>query len=523
VATEVFLGIDLGTSSVKALVVDGDGAVRGMGSAEYPTLRPHPGWAEQDPETWWEATAAAVQQAVGWLGAETAIAGIGVAGQMHGTVFLGENDTPLTSAIIWADQRSARQAAEITAKLGSERLIGIAGSPLATGFMAATAAWMQEERSSIWWRTKRLLLPKDELRRRITGAVATDPGDGSGSLLLDARWRNWSPDLLDAAEVSSILLPPVKPSEAIVGEVTETASEALGIAAGTPVVAGTGDAPSTLLGAGIVDPETMLVSLSTGAQVMVPDRSFHPDPAGRTHAYCSALDPSPAHPGWYQMGATLVAGLALRWLRDEMLQLPATGAYERMTGWAEQSPVGARGLLFLPYLVGERSPHMDPRARGAFLGLAAHHDHGDIVRAVMEGVTFACLDAYAAVREAGAEPERIVMAGGGSRSPFWRQMVADVFGLPVYGSATTDQAAIGAALLAFSGIRVVDPVETAQRWARYGPPVEPNSSRHTVYREVYELFREAYAPVIGVSHRLGDWYAASTGPRVVPRPIRKRE
>jgi xylulokinase len=166
---------------------------------------------------------------------------------------------------------------------------------------------------------------------------------------------------------------------------------------------------------------------------------------------------------------------------------------------------------------------MDPRARGAFLGLAAHHDHGDIVRAVMEGVTFACLDAYAALREAGAEPERIVMAGGGSRSPFWRQMVADVFGLSVYGSATTDQAAIGAALLAFSGIREVDPVETAQRWARYGSPVEPNSSRHTVYREVYELFQEAYAPVIGVSHRLGDWYAASTGPRVVPRPIRKRE
>jgi xylulokinase len=523
VTTEVFLGIDLGTSSVKALVVDIDGAVRGMGRAEYPTMRPHPGWAEQDPESWWEATAAAVQQAVGWLGADAPIAGVGVAGQMHGTVFLGENDAPLTPAVIWADQRSSRQAAEITAKLGAERLIGIAGSPLVTGFMAATAAWMQEERSSIWWRTKRLLSPKDELRRRITGTVATDPGDGSGTLLLDARWRNWSPDLLDAVEVSSILLPPVKPSNVVAGEVSETAAEALGISAGLPVVTGTGDAPSTLFGAGIVDPETMLLSLSTGAQVMVPDRSFHPDPAGRTHAYCSALEPTPVHPGWYQMGATLAAGMALRWLRDEMLQIPAAGAYERMTGWAEKSPVGARGLLFLPYLVGERSPHMDPRARGAFLGLAAHHDHGDIVRAVMEGVTFACLDAYAAVREVGAEPERIVMAGGGSRSPFWRRMVADVFGLPVFGLATTDQAAMGAALLAYSGIRDVDPAETAEQWARYGPPVDPNPSRHSVYQEVYELFWEAYDPVIGVSHRIGDWYAASTGPRIVPRPIRKRE
>ncbi len=291
---------------------------------------------------------------------------------------------------------------------------------------------------------------------------------------------------------------------------------------GTPVVTGTGDAPSGLLGAGIVDPATMLLSLSTGAQVMVPDDAFHPDLAGRTHAFCSALEPGPGRPGWYQMGATLVAGMALRWLRDEMLQLPAAGAYERMTGWAAKAPLGARGLLFLPYLVGERSPHMDPRARGAFLGLAAHHDHGDVVRAVMEGVTFACRDAFAALQDAGASPERIVMAGGGSRSPFWRQMVADVFGLPVYALATTDQAAMGAALLAAAGIRELDPVETAQRWARYGPATEPNMAMHARYEELYELFRDAYAPVIGVSHRLGDWFQASVGPRIVPRPIRKR-
>ncbi|MGH2616238.1 MAG: FGGY-family carbohydrate kinase, partial [Thermomicrobiales bacterium] len=276
------------------------------------------------------------------------------------------------------------------------------------------------------------------------------------------------------------------------------------------------------VGAGIVDPATMLLSLSTGAQVMVPDDAFHPDPAGRTHAYCSALQPGPGYPGWYQMGATLVAGMALRWLRDEMLQIPATGAYERMTAWAEKAPVGSRGLLFLPYLVGERSPHMDPRARGAFLGLAAHHDHGDVVRAVMEGVTFACRDAFAALHEAGANPERIVMAGGGSRSPLWRQMVADIFGLPVYGLSTTDQSAMGAALLAIAGTRDLDAVETAQRWARYGSAAEPNPARHARYQEVYELFREAYAPVIGISHRLGEWYAESTGPRIVPRPIRKR-
>lgn len=520
-SNEAFLGIDLGTSAVKALVVDPNGVVRGTGSAEYPVHHPHPGWAEQDPDAWWSATAVAVQQAIGWTGESTSIAGIGFSGQMHGVAFLGENDRVLYPAVIWADQRSARQAAEITANVGAERLIEIAGSPVAAGFMAATAVWMQQEKASIWWRTKRLLSPKDELRRRMTGVEATDPGDGSASLLFDARWRNWSPALLDATETASILLPPVKPSAAVAGEVIESAAAMLGVPAGTPVVTGTGDAPSGLLGAGIVDPETMLLSLSTGAQVMVPRDVFTPDLHGRTHTFCSALEPVSGRPAWYQMGATLVAGMAMRWLRDEMLRLPAAGAYERMTAWAERSPIGARGLLFLPYLVGERTPHMDARARGAFLGLAAHHESGDVVRAVMEGVTFACLDAFAALREAGSQPERIVMAGGGARSPFWRQMVADVFGLPVHALATTDQAAMGAALLACSGIRGRDPVETAQRWASYGPGTEPDIRRHDRYLEMYDIFREAYAPVVEVSHRLSDWTKVGSAPSVTPRPIRR--
>jgi xylulokinase len=519
---DAFLGIDLGTSAVKALLVDPDGNVRGTGSAEYSILHPRPGWAEQDPEAWWQATIAAVRQAVGWAGADVAIGGIGFSGQMHGVVALGERDTPLDFAIIWADQRSTRQAGQMTEKVGAERLIEIAGSPLVTGFMAASVVWMREEKSSVWWRAKRLLSPKDEMRRRITGTVATDPGDGAATLLFDGRWRNWSPELLAATDVPSIMVPPVKPSSAVVGEVTEEAAVTLGLPAGTPVVTGTGDAPSGLLGAGIVEAETLFLSLSTGAQVMAPADSFTPDLTGRTHTFCSALDPGPGHPGWYQMGATLAAGMAMRWLRDEMLQMPAAGAYERMTGWAASSPVGARGLLFLPYLVGERTPHMDAAARGAFLGLAAHHDHGDVVRAVMEGVTLACRDAFSALRDAGANPERIVMAGGGARSPFWRQMVADVFGLPVFALATADQAAMGAALLAAAGVRGDDPVELARSWVRYGAVAEPNSARHAQYDELSTLFRGAYAAVIGVSHRLGQWAETAAGPRVVPRPIRKR-
>ena len=275
--TEAFLGIDLGTSSVKAVVLDEEGRLRGSGHAEYPVLRPRPEHAEQDPEDWWRATTVAVHQAVGWAGAEIELAGIGLSGQMHGTVLLDGEDQLLAPAIIWADQRSWKQVATITERVGAERLIELTGSTVATGFQAATIRWLQEERASLWWRTRRVLLPKDELRRRLVGDVATDPSDGSGTLLLDARWRDWSPEVLDALEIEVERLPPVTESIAIAGELRPAAADALGLAAGLPFVVGAGDAPSGLLGAGIVDPATMLLSLSTGAQVMVPSRGVHPD------------------------------------------------------------------------------------------------------------------------------------------------------------------------------------------------------------------------------------------------------
>ena len=515
------LGIDLGTSSVKVVVVDEHGAVKASGSAEYPVLHPHMGWAEQDPDAWWSATVAAIHQALGWAGGSVNVRAIGFSGQMHGVTFLGEGERSLYPAIIWADQRSEPQARALTQKVGAERLIEISGSPVASGFMAATIGWMQEEKASIWWRTRHLLSPKDELRRRFTGAIATDPGDGAATLLFDGRWRNWSPQLLDAAEIPSALLPQVRASAAPAGELTREAAEATGLPAQTLVVTGTADAAAGLLGAGIVVPDTLLLSLSTGAQVMTPSDVFAPDPSGRTHTFCSALEPGSGNPGWYQMGATLVAGMAMRWLRDEVLRLPAAGAYERMTALAERSPVGARGALFLPYLVGERTPHMDAAARGAFLGLTAQHESGDLIRAVMEGVTLATYDAFAVLRETGAAPERIVMAGGGARSPLWRQMVADIFGLPVYALSTVDQAAMGAALLAGAGAGMFAPVEASQRWAQYGARSDPDTRRHERYQELSEIFQEAYAPVTGVSHRLGAWAQAGEAPRVVPRTIRK--
>lgn len=518
--SRLFLGLDLGTSSVKALLVDPAGNVRGAGSAEYPVLHPQPGWAEQDPGDWWAGAVAATRQATGWLPPGTRVAGIGLSGQMHGTVLLGEDRRPLAPAIIWADGRSRQQVEEVTAKVGRERVIEIAGSPVAVGFQAATLAWLRQERSSVWWRVRKVLAPKDELRRRLTGEIATDPGDASGTLLFDVRWRAWSPDLMKAVGVDADRLPPVLSAAAVAGELVEWAAEQLGLPGGLPVVTGTGDAPAGLLGAGIVDPATMLLSISTGAQVMVPADAVRPDPGGRAHAFCAALEPGPQRPGWYQMGATLTAGMAMRWLRDEVLDLRGGDAYERMTALAAASPPGARGLLFLPYMVGERTPHMDARLRAAFLGLSSHHTGGDLIRAVMEGAVFACRDAFDVLRETGAKPSRIVMAGGGARSPLWRQIAADVFGLPVHALATADQAAMGAGLLAAVGTGTVDPISTARAWATIGAPVEPTPAHRARYDDLLAIYRDAATAVRDTSHRL----VAATEPKrrtIVPqRPSR---
>ena len=518
---DLFLGLDLGTSAIKALLIDAEGRVRGVGSAEYPVHHPQPGYAEQDPHEWWAAAVAAARQATGWAPPGSRVAGIGLSGQMHGTVLIGDNDLPVAPAIIWADGRAWRQVAEVTAAVGPDRLIEIAGSALAAGFQAATIAWLRKERSSLWWRARRVLTPKNELLRRLTGEVLTDPGDASGTLLLDVRWRKWSPDLLQAAGVEATKLPPLRPATAVAGGLIAEAAGELGLPEGTPVTVGSGDAAAGLLGAGIVDPGTLLLSLSTGAQVMVPAASVHPDPAGRSHAFCAALEPGPERPGWYQMGATLVAGMALRWLRDELTGLTGPDAYERMTGWAGQAPVGAKGLLFLPFMVGERSPHMDSRLRAAFLGLGAHHERGDVVRAVMEGAVVACLDAFAVLREGGAAPTRIVMAGGGARSPLWRQIAADVFGLPVHALATTDQAAVGAALLAAAGVGGLDPVATARAWASYGPALPPTTAGISRYADLTALYREATIATREISHKLVDFAEPARATLKPTRPTRR--
>ena len=326
----------------------------------------------------------------------------------------------------------------------------------------------------------------------MTGHFATDPSDAAGSLLFDESRRAWSAELLALLEIDAGLLPPVQPSVQVAGPLLPGAAAELGLAAGIPVITGAADTACSALGAGALTPDRLLLSISTGGQLVQPVESVQIDRRGRIHTFCSALEPAGGQAAWYQMGATLSAGMALRWLRDNLLGWRDAEAYERMNALAAASPPGAQGLLFLPYLVGERTPHMDPDARGSFWGLSLRHSQGDFVRAVQEGVTFGAYDAYAVLAELGVQAQSIILAGGGAKSALWRQIVADVFGKPVQPLLTSQQSAIGAVLLAGAGAGLFDLAQTAQAWARLGAVTEPDAAAHAFYQERFGAFQALY-------------------------------
>lgn len=488
---DLVLAIDLGTGAVKALVVDLSGATIGRGEAPCTTTSPHPGWSEQDPAGWWHATAMAVRAATAALNTGQ-IAAIGLSGQMHGSVLVDRLGEPVRPAIIWSDTRSATEVQEITAAIGREPLIEIAGSPLATGFQAATVRWVQRHEPGNWIRTDKVLLPKDYLRYGITGVYRTEPSDAASTLLLDARTRQWSATLLTATGVADEQLPELLPSDQISGYLQPAAAAHLGLPAGLPVCGGGGDAPLAAIAAGVVDPGSMLLTISTGSQAIVPSATFLTDAAGRIHTWCSVLPASQENAAWYQMGATMASGLTLRWLRDQVFRLdPATG-YDTLITEAILTPPGARGLLFLPYLNGERTPHMDPLARGIFLGLTTDHHRGHLTRAAIEGSVMATYDAFTVLQSLGAAPTSIVLAGGGARSPLWQQTVADLFGLPVRPLLQADGSAMGAAMLAAAAANLVSLPEAIATWPQFGEVVTPTPAATSVYRSLMPIFRRAY-------------------------------
>jgi xylulokinase len=483
----LLMGVDLGTSSTKAVIVDQNGQLKSLATQEYNFDTPQPGWAEQDPDVWLDAALQTMRQALSEADiAAGEIEAIGLSGQMHGTVCLSGDGQPVRPAIIWADQRSWKQVQRVEREIGKRRMAEWTANPLATGFMLATWLWLQENEPETARSTARLLLPKDYVRYRLTGELGSEPSDASSTLLFDIVQQRWSKTLLDALGIDTSLLPPVFGSAEIAGGLNAAMAASCGLRSGTPVVLGGSDQSMQALGNGIVEPGILSCTIGTGGQLLAPTRDPVFDPDLRLHLFCHAMPNT-----WYLMGAILSAGLSLKWLRDSVF---GDEPYQAMAQAASDVPPGAEGLFFLPYLAGERTPHMDPDAQGAFVGLTLRHHRGHLVRAVMEGVVLALRDGFELMLELGVPVERVVASGGGTRHPLWLQLQADVLNRPIHQTQTEEAAAVGAALLAGVGINVYSDVrEACRRSVRWRTAVvQPNPEDVAHYDEAFLTYKRLY-------------------------------
>ncbi|MCC6425060.1 MAG: xylulokinase [Phycisphaerales bacterium] len=491
------LGIDIGTSGTKALVCDRKGRVLATAMAEHPIESPRPGWSQQDPRDWWKST---VQSIRGVLkkakvnGKE--VKGIGLSGQMHGSVFLGDGIEPLRPALLWNDQRTAVQCEEITQKAGGrEALIELVANPALTGFTAPKILWVREHEPKIYARTKHILLPKDYIRLRMTGEYATEVSDASGMLLLDVVNRNWSSKLLQILEIDEALLPRLHESQEVTGVLHRQAARELGLVEGTPVVGGAGDQAAGAVGNGIVTGGIVSATLGTSGVVFAHADQPRRDPLGRVHTMCHAVPDK-----WCIFGCMLAAGGSFQWFRNQLGQQEIQTAKQRkvdpyalLIEQAAKAPSGAEGLFFLPYLTGERCPHPDPNARGGWIGITSRTSRREMIRSLLEGVTFGMRDALRIIQEMDVAVSQVRVSGGGSRSEFWRQLQADVYNKPVVMTNAGEGPAYGVALLAGVGTGVWSSVEQACRACI--KPVEkirPNKKSAALYERYYQTYQKLY-------------------------------
>jgi len=490
---DLLLGLDVGTSGARALAIGAaDGAVVAEAAAPYPMHTPRPGWTEQDPEDWWRASLEVLGRVTAEV--EGTVIGLGLTGQMHGSVFLDRADAVIRPALLWNDQRTGRQCAEIVERVGRERLVAATGNPALTGFQAPKVLWLRDEEPDAYARVASVLLPKDYMRLRLTGERATDASDASGTLLLDVRRRRWSAEVLDALEIPARWLPDVLEGVEVAGALTPAVAGELRLPGGLPVAAGGGDNAAAAVGVGIAAEGQLSVSIGTSGVAFAPTDAFKPDPSGRIHAFCHAL------PGaFHLMAVTLSAGGSLSWWRDVV----GGEAFDRLVEEAAQVPPGAEGLVFLPYLSGERTPHLDPEARGAFVGLSAHHGRAAMTRAVMEGVVFALRDGLGIMRDLGVRDEDVRAVGGGARSPVWRALEADILGRPVRRTRVDEGPAYGAALLA--GVASGAYADAAEAMARVGlrdEVTEPDADRSRAYADLHGTYASLYPALRDAMHAL---------------------
>ncbi|MEG1908988.1 MAG: xylulokinase [Oscillospiraceae bacterium] len=503
------IGIDLGTSGTKTVLFDENGKSLASATAEYPLHQPKNGWAEQDPADWWRAACETLNKVIrkSGVGAEN-ISGVGISGQMHGLVMLDKNGEVIRESIIWCDGRTGDECREISDTVGRERLIQISANPALTGFTAGKILWVRKNEPQNYQRCRHILLPKDYIRFKLTGEYATEVSDASGMNLLDVPNRCWSDEILQKLDIDKSLLCKMYESVEITGSVTAEAARLTGLSSGTPVVGGAGDNAAAAIGTGVVKAGRAFTTIGTSGVIFAHSDKVTIDPKGRVHSFCSAV------PGaWTVMSCTLAAGLSLQWFRNqfcdnEIAEAKKQGVdpYVLMGDAAQSSPIGANRLLYLPYLMGERSPILDEKARGAFIGLSAMHTRADLIRAVMEGVCYSqrqCLDV---LRGMGVVTDDMMACGGGSRSELWRQMLADIYSCPVKtASAALEGPALGVAILAGVGTGVYKSVEAAcEKIIKSETCLFPSASAaayepfYKVYTGLYPALAESFSELAGL-------------------------
>lgn len=493
----VLLGLDVGTTGARVVAVRDSGELIAESSSDYPLHTPRPGWTEQEPADWWRGAKEALSRvAESAADAGEQISGLGLTGQMHGAVFLDEDGEVIRPALLWNDQRTAAQCEEITRTVGYERLISITGNPALTGFQAPKILWLRDEEPQNYRRLAKVLLPKDYVRYRLTGDFATDASDASGTLLLDVRERDWSGEVLEALELPLEWMPRVYEGPDTTGHLRGDVARELGLPLGLPVAAGGGDNAAAAVGNGIVREGLISSSVGTSGVVFAHAGEFSPDPSGRLHAFCHAV------PGAYHlMGVTLSAGGALSWWAENVAEKEVAD----LAAEAEAAPPGSEGLIFLPYLSGERTPHLDPHARGGFIGLTARHGRAHMSRAVMEGVVYSLRQAVEIMQGLGVETGEVRATGGGAKGALWRELQADIYGLPVYRTTIDEGPAYGAALLGGIASGVYADVEEASARVMLREEVtEPEPGRKRTYDAYSEVYETLYPQTQQAMHRLSE-------------------
>ncbi len=493
---DYFVGLDVGTTGAKVILIDEDGRVVNTTSSEYPMYNPKPLWSEQNPEDWWQAVQVSFRKIIGESKIDAgAIKGVGLTGQMHGIVLLDKEGKVLRPCLMWNDQRTSKECEDITSVIGFDNLLRITGNAVLPGFTAPKIMWVKKNEPHIFRRTEHILLPKDYIRYCLTNEFATDVSDASGTSLLDVNKRRWSDTVLSKLDIPRVWMPDVFESVEITGALTSNAAELTGLKAGTPVIAGAGDQAAGGVGTGTIKNGIVSVVLGTSGVVFAHTDKLTIEPEGRLHAFCHAS------PGtWHVMGVTLSAAGSFRWFRDtfceqeieESVKLK-TDVYEHLTQKAAEVPVGSEGLIFLPYLTGERTPYPDPDAKGTFTGITVRHNKNHFIRAVLEGVAYSLKDCLELNRNIGLQTTEIRISGGGARSNLWKQILADIFNVELVTLNSTEGAPYGAALLAATGTGRFNTIEEAcNKCIKKVSVTGPVKENAAVYREFYEIYKNLY-------------------------------